>query len=163
MKLSSYVFLLIGMVLISFLYSCEKDNEAKENNANILGTWVAIERTISGCEDPGMDSITALTCTEAECIRYSFYIQKVPHEDTTRDSTTVQAFVQQMIVDNITRNESGTYSVSEDQISFCQEDEDEEICSSAQLEVSVSSLIITTKDSQSGCSERLVFMKEEDE
>lgn len=155
-----WIFLLaIGVLLIS----CKKDDEkAQENEENIMGTWLAVQRISEDCEDETMNGAVDLECTASECIRYHFYIEKVAHEDSTRDSVSVKTFVQEITFDNLTMNESGRYVVSESGISFCIDEEEVELCTTSDLKVSENGLEITSEDPDTGCRETLVFIREEE-
>lgn len=134
--------------MLTTLFSCNK-KELEEDNQFILGTWEASFETRSGCTDTGMDSQGEITCTETDCIRYTFEEGGVYFANITMDGETF--------------GEQGTFTLDVDKISFCIEDEGEVTCNGGSYEVNSIGLNFTITDEDSGCLIRWDFEKVEED
>lgn len=152
------IFLTTLLSSLLFFASCkEEDNTQKENQENIIGTWIATEVSTTACEDPDSDASSSLECTSANCLTYQFV------------SDTTQLFIITTITDGITRNESGIYMVSKSQVSFCaEEEEDGLVCTASDLlfvqDNSIAlTMTLTTTSEETGCIEVVTLVKQEEE
>lgn len=143
---------LIGIYLIISLVSCGED-EAKENEAELLGTWQSTDLIIRGCEDENDNRMTSVECPGEDCLRYTFAIE---------DSTKTRMFIQERVLEDGSRFETGTFSVGETRIELCSDDEDGWICDTYKFNVSSTMLVLLSEDADLNCTREIKFIREEE-
>lgn len=133
-------------ILIISLIGCNK-KELEDNRTEIIGTWIANFETFSGCDDPGpgMDIQREVSCTDNDCITYTFQDDGVYFAEFTVEG------------DNF--GEQGTYSLDIDEITLCIEDDGENICNGGDYDVSGLSLSFSFVDPETGCTVFRTFDK----
>ncbi len=143
--------LLGGFVFtLAFTYSCKEDPK-KENEANLIGTWVAVESTLSDCQTPDNDGVTVLECTEADCLKL------IVEKDSLGSVYSIVT-----IASSVETGSSGSYSVGETRLTLCEAiDEDEVICDTYKMDVSKTSLTLTIFDVDIACEVVTRYIKEE--
>lgn len=147
MKLSNLLYFLLIVFATTSLSSCG-DDVADENKSRILGTWIASDRIL---QCPDEEPVTeALDCTDESCIRILFEV----------DTLKRQIYIKESTERGITESEFGTFSVGESSVSFCQEEDGEQLCYSSSLDISRTELQLSTAQEDSGCRELLIFYKE---
>jgi hypothetical protein len=139
MKLFQYTLIVLCAIII--ISACKEDS-TKENLAKLEGSWYVSNITTSGCDSESDDGSSFISCDETSCFRYIF------QKDTN-------VFIYQFIEDGRTYNEEGTYSVSEDKLTLCQEgDDDINIvleCTSYSLKFIGLKAKLTEKNDELGC------------
>ncbi len=135
---------LTSIVAVGFLFSCNK-KELEENNRFIVGTWEANFETLAGCEDPSMDMQGEISCSETECIRYTFQEDGVYFAEIT--------------IEGDTFGEQGTYSLDIDNLSLCIEDEGTVTCNGGSYDVNAFTLSFTITDADTECTITRIFEK----
>ncbi len=138
------VLLYFTLCALVYLMSCNK-KELEENNSFIIGVWEANFESLSGCDDPGMDIQGEISCTEVECIRYTFQEDGIYFANVT--------------IDGETFGEQGTFSLDVDNISLCIEDEGNVTCNGGSYDVNATTLSFTITDADTGCAIFRVFDK----
>jgi len=136
--------ILISLVTAGLLVSCNK-KELEENNRFIVGVWEANFETLSGCGDPAMDIQEEISCTETDCVRYTFEEDGVYFAEVT--------------IDGESFGEQGTYSLDIDKLSLCVEDEGVVTCNGGSYDVNSTTLSFTITDADSGCNITRTFEK----
>lgn len=138
--------------LVLTLWSC-KDDEAKENEANIMGTWQSTNVILRGCEDSDNDTTIVVDCPGQDCIQYTFF----------KDSTGVRNFSRENILSTGSVFETGTFAVGESRINFCIENDGEEECMEMKYTVSNTMLVLMHADADLQCTREIKFLREEPE
>lgn len=143
--------LLAGFVFtLAFTHSCKEDPK-KENEANLIGTWVAVETTLRDCQTPDNNGVTELECTSVDC--FKLIVEK---DSLGRIYSLVT------IANSVETGNSGTYSVGETKLTLCESiDEDEVICDTYKMDVSKTSLTLTLFDVDIACEVVTRYIKEE--
>ncbi|XOV91613.1 MAG: hypothetical protein ACFHWX_15530 [Bacteroidota bacterium] len=129
--------LLVSFAILSTLFSCNK-KQIEESNQFIIGTWEAISETLTGCDDPGMDTDGELVCSETSCVKYTF------EEGGT--------YFAEITINGETFGEQGTFTLDVDKISLCVEDEGVVTCNGGSFNINSLNMSFTITDTDSGCS-----------
>lgn len=144
--------LIILLLLLCFVLGCKKEDIQKENKTNIVGTWLLNATSQSNCDDAELNGLQSYECTDDNCTKYIF----------SSDSTGMN-YIKEFIEDGILMSEVGTYSVGESKLTMCVETEDGPECTSFKLALTVSTINISGKNDETGCTEALYFDKEAQE
>ncbi len=144
--------LIVLLLLLSFVLGCRKEDIQKENKTNIVGTWLLNATSKSNCDDAELNGLQSHQCTAANCTKYIF----------SSDSTGMN-YIKEFIEEGILMSEVGTYSVGESKLTMCVETEDGPECTSFKLALTVSTMNISGKNDETGCTEALFFDKEAEE
>ncbi len=131
------------LLLTILVLACGGDNDVKND---LVGSWVAVNAVRSNCDDTSNDGETSLTCTSETCERYIF-----------SDSSTYVVEITEM---SATLAESGNVSISGDQMTLCEEDEDGLVCVEFTFAVSGNTLFLTGTEEDTGCTLRTEYTKE---
>ena len=94
----------IAIILITTYSSCNKDGNEAVNP--IVGTWKASHITLSGCDDPLLNSNEVVDCTSTDCSKFTF----------KADGT----FVGEQIEAGDITTTNGTYTIANGKIAFCE-------------------------------------------
>lgn len=148
MKLISSLF---GIYLMLTLISCGND-EAEENEANLLGTWQSTDVALRDCEDESDIRTETVVCPGEDCIRYTFSV----------DSTKTRRFIKKMVLPIGSQFETGTFSVGETKIDFCVVIEGEQQCKTSKFTVNRNILVLLSEDADVQCTREIKFIKEEE-
>lgn len=143
--------LILLMVSVIATFSCKEDDTVKKNLNNITGTWVLDKLANTNCSNTDDNGLTNVPCNSTECTKYIF---------NEADSTGVREYILQTVVEGLTFNDVGTYSLSESNISLCQEVEDEMTCVTYNLEVGSTNMTLYVNES--GCKKEQLFVKEQE-
>lgn len=140
---------LVVFILACTLCSCGEDPK-KENQNNLIGTWIAVQRTYAGCENELDNGVDDLDCTNANCLKMFF------EKDSLGSFYSIET-----TIDGITSGESGTFRAGEKNLTLClQVDEDTEICESLKMDVSKTMLSLTRTDTSLACTVTTLFQAE---
>ncbi|MEQ8583749.1 MAG: hypothetical protein RIC30_12840 [Marinoscillum sp.] len=141
--------LIVLLISLSFVLGCKKEDIKKENQTNIVGTWLLNTTSKSNCDDPDLNGLQSHQCTDDNCTKYIF----------SSDSTGM-TYIKEFITDGILMSEIGTYSVGESKLTMCLETEDGPECTDFKLALTVNTMDISGKNQETGCTEALFFDKE---
>ena len=138
-------------MLFICLISCKEDDATKTNQSVLPGNWTLTEVLLTRCDLTEDNDTISYPCTSTSCVTYSFLV----------DSLSVETYVIATLDGDITTNQSGDYSISDDRLSLCIDNEGEIICDNYRIVLGDDLLTLVGENSESGCTETLTLEKEE--
>lgn len=144
-----YIYLFPLMVTILFLNACNKEDEelTKRNESNIVGEWTVISIESTNCTNDTNNGKANKVCSSTDCLSYIF----------SKDNGST--FIRRNLINGITINQSGTYDVDTDKVTFCMEEEEGKQCWKASLTLSSTNMTLTQTNSDTGCKEKISLEK----
>ncbi len=146
-KILSPAILVVSLFFL--LLSCKEEDNTESNKSNLLGDWDLKSREWTECKNPEDDTLQSLSCTSSSCMKYSF-VSDTTNELTYYISTKIGA---------IETIESGFYTVSDDKISLCQDNEGNIECEEFQITIQLDNLILHSTLEDSGCFETITLVR----
>jgi hypothetical protein len=141
--------ILIGMTLFALLLSCKEEDNTANNKSRLIGDWDPKSIEWSGCKDSEEDSLRSLACINGFCMKYSFVL----------DTTNKQLYYITTKVGAIQTTESGFYTVSNDKLSLCQDNEGKIECDEYTMIIRLNNLTLRRTLEDSGCTESITLSR----
>ncbi|WP_421898746.1 hypothetical protein [Marinoscillum sp.] len=66
--------------LIKFVLDVKRKDIKKENQTNIVGTWLLNTTSKSNCDDPDFNGLQSHQCTDDNCTKYIFSSDSTRHD-----------------------------------------------------------------------------------
>jgi len=128
-----------ALLFIAFLFSCKDD----DTTDSYIGTWVASRIDVSDCENFSLNDSRPVQCNDNTCYKIIF-----------TDSAT---YTFQIGLDF----ENGTWASDGVNLTFCQDDEGEQVCKTATGVISASGMRLSFVEGNEGCITAYVMSKED--
>ncbi|MEP1094856.1 MAG: hypothetical protein ABJG78_07075 [Cyclobacteriaceae bacterium] len=128
------------LLFMAFLLSCKDE----DTTGSYIGTWTASRIDVSDCENFSLNNSRPVQCTDNTCYQINF--------------TDSAAYTFQIGLEF----ESGTWASDGVNLTFCREEEGEQICKTATGVISASGMRLSFVQGNEGCITAYVMSKEEE-
>ena len=138
------LYLISFMIIISFLF-CGKQDES-----DIIGSWVMYKKSKKSCTDPSQNTdnnliISTIPCEGDQLILCEYLSYEFTTNSVTRNTSGVIFGIRS------NRTLEGNYIIQNEKLTLCFEKADEIDCNTYDFSLKRNKLILTQHDAQNGC------------
>ncbi|MEP5611958.1 MAG: hypothetical protein ABJP45_06895 [Cyclobacteriaceae bacterium] len=129
------------LLFMAFLFSCKDE----DTTGSYIGIWTASRIDVTDCENFSLNDSRPVQCTDNTCYKITF---------TDSATYTFQKGLE---------FENGTWAADGVSLTFCRDDEGEQICKTATGVISASGMRLSFVEGNEGCVTAYVMSKEDEE
>lgn len=150
MKISNTIAYLLITAFTLVVLSCNDDEAIKKNEDNIIGEWKLVNYAYDDCKSVEDEGFYSASCNSESCLKFTFSI----------DSTGLQEFVIDSTTEAVLYSTVGKYTIGENKLTLCVEEEGETDCWSYSMKVTFTTLQLSSANENRQCKDILYFEKQ---